>query len=134
MANFHNSQQTQLSHNDLTVISRATGCCMATGSKVQCGRLQDAKYIVGGMAHLGNAQQRRACRLVETCGDSSALYSQPDGNMSKMFFTRTTQLRTGLTACCALYSQRHSTTRKTNAFCDVFGYNLPNWSKTFSLP
>jgi len=29
--------------------------------------------------------------------------------------TRTTRLRTGLNAFCALYPQRHSTTRKNNA-------------------
>ena len=46
--------------------------------------------------------------------------------------TRTTQLTTDLTACCALYSQRLCT-RKSNASLRCFGYNLPNQSKTFCL-
>jgi hypothetical protein len=36
-----------------------------------------------------------------------------------MFLTRTTQLRTGFTTCCALYLQRHSTTRKVTLRCDI---------------
>jgi hypothetical protein len=36
-------------------------------------------------------------------------------------FTLPTQLRTGLTACHALHSQRHSTTRKVTLRCGVLG-------------
>ena len=44
--------------------------------------------------------------------------------MSKMFTTRTSHLRTSHTACCAFCSQRHSSTRKSNALLWYFRYRI----------
>ena len=64
-----------------------------------------------------------------TFSDNKAkIHNQPDANMSKIFLKRTTQLRTGLTACCTLYSQRHSTTRKSNAL-RIFWGQLTEWEE-----
>ena len=69
--------------------------------------------------------------LLSIHGQRKETRNQPEANISIMFLMRTTQLRTGLTACCALNSQRQSPTRKSNSSLWYFGYNLPKYRKTF---
>jgi len=120
MANFHNSQQTQLNHNHLTRnrllrgYSKQSALWAATGCNVHCGR------------HGASWECTEAPR-VSVSGNLRGLFctvSPARREHVENDFTRTTQLRTGLPACCALYSQRLSTTRKSNASLWCFWVQL----------